>query len=133
MFFYFLKDKVYNLNCMYDPIAKGQESFLHISVKQNSILFDCSINFENCELLFGWPALKLLSSAESQKIPKSSLLLVMPVLQILSSTALEDCISVDEEGPSRQQLAVNLLEMVQQERYRDEHQKVITSSLFLLT
>ncbi|XP_055433908.1 focadhesin isoform X1 [Bubalus kerabau] len=68
-------------------------------------------------------ALKLLSSAESQKIPKSSLLLVMPVLQILSSTALEDCISVDEEGPSRQQLAVNLLEMVQQERYRDEHQK----------
>ena len=53
MFFYFLKDKVYHLNCMYDPIAKGQESFLHISVKQNSILFDCSINFENCELLFG--------------------------------------------------------------------------------
>uniref|UniRef100_A0A452FXM9 Focadhesin n=1 Tax=Capra hircus TaxID=9925 RepID=A0A452FXM9_CAPHI len=69
-------------------------------------------------------ALKLLSCAESQKIPKSSLLLVMPVLQILSSTALEDCISMDEEGPSRQQLALNLLEMVQQECYRDEHQKV---------
>ncbi|XP_012410175.2 focadhesin [Trichechus manatus latirostris] len=69
-------------------------------------------------------ALKLLSFAEGQKIPKSSLLLVMPVLQILSSTALEDCISVDEEGPSRQQLAVNLLEMVQQECYRDDSQKV---------
>ncbi|KAM6170527.1 focadhesin isoform 2-T2 [Rhynchocyon petersi] len=69
-------------------------------------------------------ALKLLSSAEDQKIPKSSLLLVMPVLQILSSTALEDCIFVDEEGPSRQQLAINLLETVQQECYRDDNQKV---------
>ncbi|XP_055433909.1 focadhesin isoform X2 [Bubalus kerabau] len=78
-------------------------------------------------------ALKLLSSAESQKIPKSSLLLVMPVLQILSSTALEDCISVDEEGPSRQQLAVNLLEMVQQERYRDEHQKLSYKLAFPIT
>uniref|UniRef100_A0A8C4MVW0 Focadhesin n=1 Tax=Equus asinus TaxID=9793 RepID=A0A8C4MVW0_EQUAS len=69
-------------------------------------------------------ALKLLSFAEGQKIPKSSLLLVMPILQILSSTALEDCISMDEEGPSRQQLALNLLEMVQQECYRDDQQKV---------
>uniref|UniRef100_A0A8D1XRD0 Focadhesin n=1 Tax=Sus scrofa TaxID=9823 RepID=A0A8D1XRD0_PIG len=76
-------------------------------------------------LLLQTPAtLKLLSSAEGQKIPKSSLLLVMPVLQILSSTALEDCISTDEEGPSRQQLALNLLEIVQQESYRDDHQKV---------
>uniref|UniRef100_A0A452UPN5 Focadhesin n=1 Tax=Ursus maritimus TaxID=29073 RepID=A0A452UPN5_URSMA len=69
-------------------------------------------------------ALKLLSVAEGQKIPRSSLVLVMPLLQILSSTALEDCISVEEEGPSRQQLALNLLEMVQQESYRDDHQKV---------
>ncbi|KAB0368881.1 hypothetical protein FD755_019915, partial [Muntiacus reevesi] len=78
-------------------------------------------------------ALKLLSSAESQKIPKSSLLLVMPVLQILSSTALEDCISMDEEGPSRQQLALNLLEMVQQECYRDEHQKLSYKLAFPIT
>ncbi|XP_064237141.1 focadhesin isoform X1 [Aotus nancymaae] len=69
-------------------------------------------------------ALKLLSVTEDQKIPKSSLLLVMPILQILSSTALEDCISMNEEGPSRQQLALNLLEMVQQECYRDDHQKL---------
>ncbi|XP_033093351.1 focadhesin isoform X5 [Trachypithecus francoisi] len=69
-------------------------------------------------------ALKLLSVTEDQKIPKSSLLLVMPILQILSSTALEDCVSMDEEGPSRQQLALNLLEMVQQECYRDDHQKL---------
>ncbi|XP_068830026.1 focadhesin isoform X2 [Capricornis sumatraensis] len=78
-------------------------------------------------------ALKLLSCAESQKIPKSSLLLVMPVLQILSSTALEDCISMDEEGPSRQQLALNLLEMVQQECYRDEHQKLSYKLAFPVT
>ncbi|XP_046323277.1 focadhesin isoform X1 [Marmota monax] len=68
-------------------------------------------------------ALKLLSFAEGQKIPKSSLLLVMPLLQILSSTVLEDCMSLDEDGPSRQQLALNLLEMVQQECYRDDLQK----------
>ncbi|XP_055284130.1 focadhesin isoform X3 [Moschus berezovskii] len=77
--------------------------------------------------------LKLLSSAESQKIPKSSLLLVMPVLQILSSTAVEDCISTDEEGPSRQQLALNLLEMVQQECYRDTHQKLSYKLAFPIT
>ncbi|XP_032155967.1 focadhesin isoform X3 [Sapajus apella] len=69
-------------------------------------------------------ALKLFSVTEDQKIPKSSLLLVMPILQILSSTALEDCISMNEEGPSRQQLALNLLEMIQQECYRDDHQKL---------
>uniref|UniRef100_A0A8D1XUN2 Focadhesin n=1 Tax=Sus scrofa TaxID=9823 RepID=A0A8D1XUN2_PIG len=85
-------------------------------------------------LLLQTPAtLKLLSSAEGQKIPKSSLLLVMPVLQILSSTALEDCISTDEEGPSRQQLALNLLEIVQQESYRDDHQKLSYKLAFPIT
>ncbi|XP_027471168.2 focadhesin isoform X4 [Zalophus californianus] len=78
-------------------------------------------------------ALKLLSVAEGQKIPRSSLVLVMPVLQILSSTALEDCISMDEEGPSRQQLALNLLEMVQQESYRDDHQKLSYKLAFPIT
>nr|XP_020036240.1 focadhesin isoform X2 [Castor canadensis] len=48
----------------------------------------------------------------------------MPLLQILSSTAWEDCMAVEEEGPSRQQLALNLLEMVQQECYRDDHPKL---------
>ncbi|KAM5331243.1 focadhesin isoform 1-T1 [Glossophaga mutica] len=75
-------------------------------------------------------ALKLLSFAEGQKIPKSSSLLVMPVLQILSSTALEDCISVDEDGPSRQQLALKLLETVQQECCRDDHQKLSYKLVF---
>ncbi|XP_021565863.1 focadhesin-like, partial [Carlito syrichta] len=78
-------------------------------------------------------ALKLLSCAEGQKIPKSSLLLVMPILQILSSIALEDCISMDEEGPSRQQLALNLLEMIQQECYRDDHPKLSYRLVFPVT
>ncbi|KAM5258002.1 focadhesin isoform 1-T2 [Hipposideros larvatus] len=78
-------------------------------------------------------ALKLLSFAGDQKIPKSSLLLVMPVLQILSSTALEDCMSVDEDGPSRQQLALNILGMVQQECYRDNQPKPSCKLVFPIT
>ncbi|XP_012925111.2 focadhesin [Heterocephalus glaber] len=78
-------------------------------------------------------ALKLLSFAEGQNIPKSSLLLVMPLLQILSSTVLEDCMSVDEEGPSRQHLALSLLEMVQQECHRDGHQKLSYGLAFPVT
>ncbi|XP_024414184.2 focadhesin isoform X2 [Desmodus rotundus] len=78
-------------------------------------------------------ALKVLSFAEGQKIPKSSLLLVMPVLQILSSAALEDCISMDEDGPSRQQLALKLLEAVQQECYSDDHQKLSYKLVFPIT
>ncbi|XP_004677747.1 PREDICTED: focadhesin [Condylura cristata] len=78
-------------------------------------------------------ALKILSSVEGQKIPKLSLLLVMPILQILSSTALEECMSMDEEGPSRQQLALNLLELVQQEEYRDDHRKLSYNFAFPIT
>uniref|UniRef100_A0A8C8VRN1 Focadhesin n=1 Tax=Peromyscus maniculatus bairdii TaxID=230844 RepID=A0A8C8VRN1_PERMB len=69
-------------------------------------------------------ALKLLSLAEGQKIPKASLLLMVPLLQILSSTALEDCLAMGEEGPSRQQLALNLLEVLQRECYGDDHHMV---------
>lgn len=69
-------------------------------------------------------ALKLLSLAEGQKIPKASLLLMVPLLQILSSTALEDCLAMGEEGPSRQQLALNLLEVLQRECYGDDHHMI---------
>ncbi|KAL1777267.1 focadhesin isoform X1 [Sigmodon hispidus] len=69
-------------------------------------------------------ALKLLSLAEGEKIPKASQLLVMPLLQILSSTALEDCLAMGEEGSSRQQLALSLLEVLQRECYRDDHQTI---------
>uniref|UniRef100_A0A8C2VVB9 Focadhesin n=1 Tax=Chinchilla lanigera TaxID=34839 RepID=A0A8C2VVB9_CHILA len=78
-------------------------------------------------------ALKLLSFTGGQKIPKSSLVLVMPLLQISSSAALEDCMSLDEEGPSRQQLALNLLEVVQQECHRNGHQKLSYRLAFPVT
>ncbi|XP_074064886.1 focadhesin isoform X1 [Macrotis lagotis] len=68
-------------------------------------------------------ALKLLSSG-IKNIPSSSLLLVMPLLQILSSTALEDCISAEDVSPSRQELALTLLEMAQQEGSKEQKQLV---------
>uniref|UniRef100_A0A8C0HG69 Focadhesin n=1 Tax=Chelonoidis abingdonii TaxID=106734 RepID=A0A8C0HG69_CHEAB len=69
-------------------------------------------------------ACKLLSCTETQKIPATAIILVMPVLQILSSTAAEDCISEEDSGPTRQQLAINLLEMVQQESIKDKKKLV---------
>ncbi|XP_076790798.1 focadhesin isoform X2 [Arvicanthis niloticus] len=66
-------------------------------------------------------ALKLFSLTDGQKIPKASLLLLVPLLQILSSTALEDCLAMGEEGPSRQQLALSLLEVLQRECYGDDN------------
>ncbi|XP_051044106.1 focadhesin isoform X1 [Phodopus roborovskii] len=78
-------------------------------------------------------ALKLLSFAEGQKIPKASLLLVVPLLQILSSTALEECLAMGEEGPSRQQLALNLLEVLQRECYGDDHCMISCRLTFPIT
>ncbi|XP_031233685.1 focadhesin isoform X2 [Mastomys coucha] len=69
-------------------------------------------------------ALKLLSHTEGQKIPKASLLLLVPLLQILSSTALEDCLAMGEDAPSRQQLALSLLEVLQREHYVDDCHKI---------
>jgi hypothetical protein len=73
--------------------------------------------------------LKLLSLTEGQKIPKASLLLLVPLLQILSSTALEDCLAMGEEGPSRQQLALSLVEVLQKERHGDDSHTVMSSSI----
>ncbi|KAF6327318.1 focadhesin [Rhinolophus ferrumequinum] len=78
-------------------------------------------------------ALKVLSLAEGQNMPRSSLLLVTPALQILSSAALEDCMSMDEDGSSRQLLALKLLGMVQQECYRDNQQKPSCKLIFPIT
>ncbi|XP_060093204.1 focadhesin [Heteronotia binoei] len=58
-------------------------------------------------------AIKLLSCSETEMTPAASLTLVMPALQILSSAALDNCMSEEESGTSRKQLAINLLEMVQ--------------------
>uniref|UniRef100_A0A4X2KVD1 Focadhesin n=1 Tax=Vombatus ursinus TaxID=29139 RepID=A0A4X2KVD1_VOMUR len=78
-------------------------------------------------------ALKLLSSAGTKITPTSSLLLVMPLLQILSSTALEDCISAEDVSPSRQELAVTLLKMVQEEGCKEQKQLMSFKLAFPVT
>uniref|UniRef100_A0A8C3I2R5 Focadhesin n=1 Tax=Chrysemys picta bellii TaxID=8478 RepID=A0A8C3I2R5_CHRPI len=78
-------------------------------------------------------ACKLLSCTEIQKIPATAIILVMPVLQILSSTAVEDCISEEDSGPTRQQLAINLLEMVQQEGTKDKKKLSSCKVIFPIT
>ncbi|KAH1168614.1 focadhesin [Mauremys mutica] len=78
-------------------------------------------------------ACKLLSCTETQKIPATAIILVMPVLQILSSTAVEDCISEEDSGPTRQQLAINLLEMVQQESIKDKKKLSSCKVIFPIT
>ncbi|XP_030423608.1 focadhesin isoform X4 [Gopherus evgoodei] len=78
-------------------------------------------------------ACKLLSCTETQKIPATAIILMMPVLQILSSTAVEDCISEEDSGSTRQQLAINLLEMVQQESIKDKKKLSSCKVIFPIT
>uniref|UniRef100_A0A663N2P6 Focadhesin n=1 Tax=Athene cunicularia TaxID=194338 RepID=A0A663N2P6_ATHCN len=63
---------------------------------------------------------KLLSCSETQNISTTALTLVMPVLQILCSTTVGDCLSEDDSGTTRQQLAVNLLEILQGEGVKEK-------------
>ncbi|KAM8793170.1 focadhesin [Eudromia elegans] len=78
-------------------------------------------------------AYKLLSCSETQNIPTTALILVMPVLQILSSTAVGDCLSEKDSGTTRQQLAINLLEMLQQEGVKDKKELMSSKVLFPIT
>ncbi|XP_074851078.1 focadhesin [Carettochelys insculpta] len=77
-------------------------------------------------------ACKMLSCKETQKIPAMAIILVMPVLQILSSS-YEDCVSEEDSGPTRQQLAINLLEMVQQEGIKDKKKLASHKVIFPIT
>lgn len=56
----------------------------------------------------------------------------MPVLQILTSTTVGDCLSEDDSGITRQQLAVNLLELIQEEGVKDKKELVKLHGFFLL-
>ncbi|XP_041419597.1 focadhesin isoform X2 [Xenopus laevis] len=57
-------------------------------------------------------ALKILSWKGEHDFPSSAQVLIMPLLQIVSTSALSYCFTNDE-GSSREQLATSLLEMVQ--------------------
>ncbi|XP_052634403.1 focadhesin isoform X2 [Harpia harpyja] len=78
-------------------------------------------------------AYKLLCCSETQNISTTALTLVMPVLQILSSTAVGDCLSDDNSGTTRQQLAVNLLGILQEEGVKDKKELVSFKLLFPIT
>ncbi|XP_041255028.1 focadhesin isoform X1 [Onychostruthus taczanowskii] len=69
-------------------------------------------------------AYKLLSCSETQDISTTALTLVMPVLQILSSTTVGDCLSGDVSGTTRQQLAVNLLGILKEKGVKDKQESV---------
>ncbi|XP_074788396.1 focadhesin isoform X2 [Athene noctua] len=57
----------------------------------------------------------------------------MPVLQILCSTTVGDCLSEDDSGTTRQQLAVNLLELLQEEGVKEKKALVSCKLLFPIT
>ncbi|XP_068278531.1 focadhesin isoform X2 [Nyctibius grandis] len=78
-------------------------------------------------------AYKLLSCSETQNISTTALTLVMPVLQILSSATVGDCLSEDDSGTTRQQLAVNLLGILQEEVVKDKKELVSCKLLFPIT
>ncbi|KAM4639152.1 focadhesin isoform 3-T3 [Amazona ochrocephala] len=78
-------------------------------------------------------ACKLLSCSETQSISSTGFTLVMPVLQILTSTTVGDCLSEDDSGITRQQLAVNLLELIQEEGVKDKKELVYCELLHPLT
>ncbi|XP_075383048.1 focadhesin [Mycteria americana] len=78
-------------------------------------------------------AYKLLSCSETRNISTTALTLVMPVLQILSSTTVGDCLSEDDSGNTRQQLAVNLLGILQDEGVKDKKELVSCKLLFPIT
>uniref|UniRef100_A0A8C3JER1 Focadhesin n=1 Tax=Calidris pygmaea TaxID=425635 RepID=A0A8C3JER1_9CHAR len=69
-------------------------------------------------------AYKLLSCSETQNISNTALTLMMPVLQILTSTTVGDCLSEDDSEATRQQLATNLLRILQEESVKDKKELV---------
>ncbi|KAM7076918.1 focadhesin isoform 1-T2 [Ciconia maguari] len=78
-------------------------------------------------------AYKLLSCSETRNFSTTALTLVMPVLQILSSATVGDCLSEDDSGNTRQQLAVNLLGILQEEGVKDKKESVSCKLLFPIT
>nr|XP_056704217.1 focadhesin isoform X1 [Euleptes europaea] len=78
-------------------------------------------------------AIKLLSCSETEMTLAASLTLVMPVLQILSSAAVDDCMSEEEDGISRKQLAINLLEIVQHGELKGKKESASCMHFFPLT
>ncbi|XP_073492413.1 focadhesin [Aquarana catesbeiana] len=70
-------------------------------------------------------ALKILETPAENKIVPLAQLLVMPVLLVVSSSGLADCFSVKDGGSSLQQLALTILEKIQ----NVDHREMVTEKL----
>ncbi|KAM4708209.1 focadhesin [Discoglossus pictus] len=77
-------------------------------------------------------ALKILSN-RGDKVPALAQVLVMPLLQVLSSSALTGCLSEEDGGTSSEQLAMSLLEMVQDVNNRDKENELSGKLLLPIT
>ncbi|XP_015264045.1 PREDICTED: focadhesin [Gekko japonicus] len=77
--------------------------------------------------------IKLLSCSETEMTLTASLTLVMPALQILSSTAVDDSMSEEDSGTSRKQLAINLLEIVQHGELKGKKKSISCMHFFPIT
>uniref|UniRef100_A0A670KBC2 Focadhesin n=1 Tax=Podarcis muralis TaxID=64176 RepID=A0A670KBC2_PODMU len=77
-------------------------------------------------------AIKLLSCSETKMTLAVAPLLAMPALQILSSSAVQGCSMEEDGGPTRQQLAINLLEIVQQEKLQEEKMQLVPNLIPVL-
>lgn len=78
-----------------------------------------------CNFVFTQIAIKLISCSETESTLTTAFILVMPTLQILSSTVIENCVSEEDAGITRQQLAINLLEIIQQEELKVKKETVM--------
>uniref|UniRef100_A0A670ZPF9 Focadhesin n=1 Tax=Pseudonaja textilis TaxID=8673 RepID=A0A670ZPF9_PSETE len=76
-------------------------------------------------------AIKLLSGLEIKMTPMMAAILVMPALQILSSTAVQDNMTEENDSTTRQQLAINLLEIIKQEELKEQHLVNTYGSLYV--
>lgn len=76
-------------------------------------------------------AYKLFSSPEN--ISATALVLVMPLLQILSSSSVGDCLQEDDSGTTRQQLATDLLEILKEEDVKNKKELMSCKLLFPIT
>ncbi|XP_062985286.1 focadhesin [Elgaria multicarinata webbii] len=78
-------------------------------------------------------AIKLLSCSETKTPLAVALVMVMPALQILSSTAVQDCLTEEDRSTTRQQLAIQLLEIVQQEELKEQKPSASCDCFFPIT
>ncbi|XP_010724016.1 focadhesin-like [Meleagris gallopavo] len=74
---------------------------------------------------------KLLSSSEN--ISATALVLVMPLLQILSSSSVGDCLQEGDSGTTRQQLATDILEILKKEDVKNKKELMSCKLLFPIT